>query len=392
MLIAFFLKVLGSIGYGLIHQYYYGGADTWSFFNASVLIFKQLFGNNPQFFWKLTFGSNGYTVTDPELFKITSRISAWQDVRSYTVVRFNVLLQFISFGYYYVHAVFWAFISFVGLIAFYKTIILYYPFIYKRLYFVLFLIPSVIFWDSGLHKEGLTMFFLGFIVYHTYKCLHVKVNFISVLSIIACLLLVSILRYYVILLWIPAWFGWIITCKYPKHTLLKFIGIYVFGVLCLQILACISNTFDVFARLSYIRFLYIYYGVGAGGEIGMDFIEPNLWEFIKFIPFALYNTLIRPLLWESKNILQLIAAVENLFFIIGSATALLFANYKQVTHKYFFYFCVFFSATYLMLIGITVNNIGAIVRYRAVVMPFGFLPYLVLLENNFFLKKKLFFL
>ena len=45
-----------------------------------------------------------------------------------------------------------------------------------------------------------------------------------------------------------------------------------------------------------------------------------------------------------------------------------------VTEKNLMYFCVFFSITVLLAIGFSVNNLGAIVRYRSVIMPLVVIP------------------
>ena len=57
---------------------------------------------------------------------------------------------------------------------------------------------------------------------------------------------------------------------------------------------------------------------------------------------------------------------------------LLFIFWRTNTYnnesKNLIYFCVFFSITLLLAIGFSVNNLGAIVRYRSVIIPLLVIP------------------
>ncbi|HQV07416.1 MAG TPA: hypothetical protein PKW62_11670, partial [Chitinophagaceae bacterium] len=44
------------------------------------------------------------------------------------------------------------------------------------------------------------------------------------------------------------------------------------------------------------------------------------------------------------------------------------------TSRAIIYFCLFFSFSLLLAIGFSVNNLGAIVRYRSVVIPLLVVP------------------
>jgi hypothetical protein len=46
----------------------------------------------------------------------------------------------------------------------------------------------------------------------------------------------------------------------------------------------------------------------------------------------------------------------------------------------FILFCLFFSVSVLLMIGYSVNNLGAIVRYRSVVLPFLIAPLLTMIN------------
>ena len=88
---------------------------------------------------------------------------------SHTIIRFNTIVRFFSLGYYNVHTVFICFLSLIGLTGIYKTFIPYLQDKKRELLFAVFLLPSALFWGSGVLKEGLIFFALGLLIYYTTK-------------------------------------------------------------------------------------------------------------------------------------------------------------------------------------------------------------------------------
>jgi 4-amino-4-deoxy-L-arabinose transferase-like glycosyltransferase len=102
-------------------------------------------------------------------------------------------------------------------------------------------------------------------------------------------------------------------------------------------------------------------------------LEPTAVSFLINIPQAITLSTIRPYPSDVKHILSLAAATEIdlllLLFII-----FLFARTGKLRSKNFIYFCVFFSFSLLLAIGFSVNNLGAIVRYRSILIPLLVVP------------------
>ena len=72
--------------------------------------------------------------------------------------------------HYHVHTVFWCFFAMIGLTAILKILIRFYPDRKNTLFLSVFLLPTVLFWGSGVLKEalllmGLGLFLLGFFRY-----------------------------------------------------------------------------------------------------------------------------------------------------------------------------------------------------------------------------------
>ncbi len=92
-----------------------------------------------------------------------------------------------------------------------------------------FIIPSFIYWTSGLHKEGLIFLAISLIIYHLYfgwkeKRYSVK-RWLSILSGLAILL---VLRKFLMVLVVPAVLAWLLASRWPKYGLFIFASVYFF--------------------------------------------------------------------------------------------------------------------------------------------------------------------
>ena len=122
---------------------------------------------------------------------------------SHTIIRFNALMRLFSFGFYNVHTVFMCFISLVGLTAIYKTFVSFLANKKKELIFAVFLLPSVLFWGSGVLKESILFFGLGLLVYHLNKLAQGHFNTKYLLIIIFSIVLVFYTKFYILVSVIP---------------------------------------------------------------------------------------------------------------------------------------------------------------------------------------------
>ena len=88
---------------------------------------------------------------------------------SHTIIRFNAIVRIFSGGNYHTHSLIMCLLAFIGLCALYRWI---YPVLFqwtKVVAFLLFVSPSLLFWSSGVLKEGILLFALGMLIYHSWK-------------------------------------------------------------------------------------------------------------------------------------------------------------------------------------------------------------------------------
>jgi hypothetical protein len=111
----------------------------------------------------------------------------------------------------------------------------------------------------------------------------------------------------------------------------------------------------------------------GGSAVPIKKLEPDFISFIKSTPQAINLSTIRPYPSDVKHILSLAAAVEiNILLLLF--IVFLFVKTNVVKSRLPIYFCVFFSFSVLLSIGYTVNFLGAIVRYRSIVIPLLVIP------------------
>jgi hypothetical protein len=90
-------------------------------------------------------------------------------------------------------------------------------------------------------------------------------------------------------------------------------------------------------------------------------------------PQALSLSIIRPYPSDVRHLLSLAAALEiNLLLFFFLIFLIWRKNGTPLTP--FLLFCLLFSFAVLMRIGYTINILGAIVRYRSIILPFLFVP------------------
>ncbi len=118
----------------------------------------------------------------------------------------------------------------------------------------------------------------------------------------------------------------------------------------------------------------------------LDSLKPGPLSFIRILPQAAANSILRPYPWEGKSMLQSISSVDVLFMIAGLIYFILGPRRReQINHPIYWLF-LFYGISQLIGIGLTVPFPGAIVRYRSIAF---LLMALFLYAGNPLLQRKL---
>ena len=119
----------------------------------------------------------------------------------------------------------------------------------------------------------------------------------------------------------------------------------------------------------------------SGSAISMERLEYSFSSFAKIIPQSFYNVLFKPFFFDSHSILELMASMENLCFILFFIFCFIYRS-KNKVDKNLLLFCITLIITSFILIGLTTTVMGAIVRYRIPFIPFLLLIPLLFLDTD----------
>ncbi len=376
----FALKIFAGVAYAKFYglPQYIAGSDTWRFFEASKTETDWLF-KDPIGFIKDLF-QYGYSQSG-NIFSGES--TYWNDLKSNLVIKLIAVCNVITFKNYYANLVIFNFLFFFGPVAFYRMMKNIFPGKTLLMVATIFLLPSFLFWCSGLHKDGLIFSSLALTTWFFHVLLNSNKAILKpLLLFIASFIVLFALRNIVCLLLAPALLIWFLCLRYPRRKLLIIAGVYGLGLLLFFSAASInpSLNFPQYAVQKQDEFKKLQ----GNSQIKVRKLDPNFVSFAKFFPTAVDIALLRPHLAEMHNASYLPAILE--LFLLWSLTGLFFFSKKSLPvnpqHIAIIIFCFCFAFSYLLLSGYTVTFSGAIVRYKAIVLPFIFCPLICMINFN----------
>lgn len=376
LILLYLLKVTAGIFYGWIGIYYGRTAhmtDTW-YYHVGGLHEQALLLENPRKFFAELF-IDPYDSGHLKFF--STHNSYWNDLKANALMKGLGLLNLISGGYYNVNLLFYNFIGLFGSVAFYRVLTHRYPKQHLLVVIGVFGTPSVLFWTSGIHKEGILLLALGLIVYGTYfsfQQAHWSVN--RTAACLLGLLLILIFRNHLLVALLPALLLWYILEKRKQHRAVTaglvyatFIGLFFWS-------AHLNPRINLPQAVAtkQLEFLQL----KGHSSLSIDTLQPTPIGFLKNLPQALDLALTRPHLSNARHLLSLAAALEAIGWIL---LLLIFFIYRDRTSPWpaqpLDYFLLAFSLSVALLIGFSINNLGAIARYRSLFIIPLFTPLLV---------------
>jgi hypothetical protein len=365
----FSLKVFSAMLFGYFYKSgMLTGGDTYLYFDDGNIVYSAL-KVDVFTYLKLAIGTNDFTPVPHYLVQYTDPMHFWFDSSNYFIVRLNALIRLFSFGVYNVHAIIFAFLSFIGtynLYLFFENKVI----SRKLLQFILFGIPSIVFWTSGIHKEAIVIFSLGVILYNLDSIIKSNYTKRNVFFTFFGLIVLGYIRIYLLAFLMPLIAAIILYNRFEvKQSSFKmFIGSMVlfagFMVMVDYFIPNISLSKELMIRRAY--FLNSPGNMSFQlGEIPHNFqgIMILLWE-------AITNPFLRPYPNDCNVFLSYLASFETFILLIVFVVLLFTVNIKSISKNPYAVFSILFGLSTLFLIGLIVNNSGAIVRYRSVAIPF----------------------
>lgn len=254
------------------------------------------------------------------------------------------------------------------------------------------LLPSAVFWSAALLKEPLMMAALGPMVLGLKLIADGRRYLLAVLLIGISVPVIAVIKPYVLMALSLAAGVFVVWQRLRSRSdaSLKPFAIVAAGLLATAGLVLANNYFAkgdrALAAQSFASQRQAGYGVSGGSDFQLETsnAEEQRSAFTELLlaPFALLTALFRPLLFEARNAVQLVNAIEAtvllvLFIRIWRRTSLR-QMVAYVTASPTLLFCAIFTLALAVGTGLSTTNMGTLSRYRAPMMPFFFTLLLVL--------------
>ena len=365
LLIAIFLlKILC----GFVYAWYYGQpqnigeADTWNYYHASLAETDWLL-HDPVAFVKDLFHYS--YKSSGNLFN--NQASYWNDLKSNAIIKLIAVIDVFTGKSYYINILFFNFLYLFGPVALYRLANGYFPQQKVLLTLFVFMLPSFLFWCSGIHKDGLIFSAMMLAVYSVYKQIQQKrILMVHCLLLLFYCIVLFALRNFVLLLLIPALAAWGVSERYPSRKGWIFGGIYL---LCILIFFTAKYIHPALNFPEYVVEKQAEFKELPGNsKVALPLLVPSVAGFTAFFPYALDTAFLQPHWNNVKNIYYLAAAAENALLLVLIITGIITTiRYKNLLP--FTLFLLFLSCSLLLLCGYTVTFAGAVVRYKSIAIP-----------------------
>jgi hypothetical protein len=352
--------------------------------DSPLLGFKALFSN----------GEYG-----PGLWKTASQIWFWRDDSSFFVIQIATIFDLITFSSYSGTAVLFAVVAFVGSWMLFLTFYKQYPDFHQWIAFATLFIPTVIFWGSGIFKDSITLSGMSIITYSFYRIfIEGRASIIHIfLIVVGCWVIYSI-KIYILLCFLPAVLIWWLAKNLSKiqsmglkSILAPFIIAFTLGIAYLAIVKVSEDNprynISKLSETAKITAYDIRYGWGArlgeGSGYTLGELDGTWQSMVRLAPQAINVSLFRPYIWEVKNSLMLLSALEGM--VLFGITLFVIFRVRLKLIRYLsipdVLFCLVFSLIFAFAVGVSTYNFGTLSRYKIPFMPYYLLA-LGLIYNN----------
>ncbi|MFM2137813.1 MAG: hypothetical protein RJA57_120 [Bacteroidota bacterium] len=373
LVVLFQLKVIAGIFYGWIGLYYGGYAqmqDTWVYHMAGLQEYELLRSDPAEYFANLFRDPYGGDYGN----FFGGHASYWNDLKGNGLIKLFSLMNPLSFGHYYVNVIFYSVLTLWGAVALYRVMRHAFPEAKGAVLSSTFLLPSFLYWTSGLHKEGMIFNGIALVVYCMYfGTVQGRWGWKRVVGLFTGLLILLVLRNVLFLLVIPALLAWWLAWRRPLHGRTIFASIYLACTVAFFTAPLVSPKLNLPQAVVNRQQDFLKLKPGRSNVIVKE-LEPNAVSFLKHTPQALRLSILRPHPTDVKHLLSLAASLEITLILLFFLLFLFWNKRPGTPAQPLLWFCLFYSFSVLMAIGFTSNNLGAVVRYRSVVLPLLIIP------------------
>jgi hypothetical protein len=365
----FLLKVMAGALLGWVSLRHMHNNDYWILHREGLLEYDLLL-NHPKEF-ALNLFHSPYENAYGGFFNSVG--SFWNDLRNNIIIKILALFNLLSGGNYYLNSLLFNVFGFIGHVALYRVFSTIFPGRKWLMILGCFLLPSTLYFTSGIHKDQVVFTLLGLFCYCLYS---LSTGSFSRKKLIVLVLSASgllLMRNFIFMALIPATIALLICQKRKWNEFAVFAMVYATSILLIACLAALAPALNPLKIISQKQqdFLDL---PAAASQLPMNTLTPDMSSLIKNIPQALNHGFLRPYIWEKAGKFSMLLAVEILFYLFLLIVFLLMREKKEGLSKPFLLFVLFFSISMVIITGLIVPNSSSIVRYKSIFLPLLICP------------------
>jgi hypothetical protein len=374
MLLAFFaLRIAaGCLHTWVAYKYYPNHGDIWLFFQDSFVT-RQLLFTDFHAFW----------TDNSSLAYLPHNLIEW----------IHVLFNFLSFDNFYINTLFFTFLTFGGHIALFRVF-------YERSGHdalsaaCMLLLPSVLFWTSCMHTEGIIYALLGWLFFTLHRSFRRGWTPGRILLSLVLTGLTIFFRPAIAIGLLPALAWWTAAeMQLRRRTLLVAAAA---PVLLVSLYSWINPHILTLIPRALSSRQHEYQSLTGNSRIPLPLLEPTWNSLCQVLPDALFNGLFQPIpgaggqkiyLFFSLElyaiwIIALLALAKASVRLITPNSQLKAHNSKLTAHSSQLTACLLLALPGMLLVGYIIPFVGAIVRYRSIYLPFLLAPCMTILQTS----------
>jgi hypothetical protein len=391
---ALIVRLIGAVAVGMVYQFYYGGGDTFNFHTYGSRIIWEAAMEDPMA------GLNLFFQTSAADYARAQKILFYHDPASFALIRIIAIVDLLTFSSYSATALLFGLISFGGAWALFLAFYRLHPELHKPLAFATLFVPSVFFWGSGILKDTITLAALGFLVFGLFSIfVHHRPGFFSVAGVLVSAAIIAAIKIYILLTFLPCVivvlgllqlrkFKFWVTRALVTPVVLAASAILVYFAATRATAENPKYNISQLAETARVTAMDIRYYTGKNAGSGYDLgVLDGTWEsIVRLAPAAINVALFRPYLWEVKNPLMALSALETAVMLMLTLYFLLKYHLHAIRAMAdpLVLFCLLFSLSFALAVGVSTYNFGTLNRYKIPLIPF-YLVFIVLLSRG--LKK-----
>jgi hypothetical protein len=303
--------------------------------------------------------------------------SFWANASFGLVYKTLGLFNLITLGNFFTNTLLFSFFTFLGMVALYRAFVSIYSENTALVQVSCFLLPSTLVYTACVHKDGFVFVGIAFITYllASFEKQSKHYRWIKYVLLVACLLLVGLFRSFVLMILIPAGLAWWISGAIKKRTIPIFLSTYLITSVLFFCSAYWSSQLNLPEAVVQRKQAFEKLPQGFT-RIEMQDLQPTIGSFLHNLPQALNHSLLRPYVCEYNSWSIRMAGLEMMIYASLIVLCVFFFKKTITLNHRLVWFGLFVFIGMMLMIGYTIPNIGAIVRYRSIFWVFAICPVL----------------